>query len=1604
MKKCLSLLLAAVMTLLCCSAFAESTTGRGDLVVRSESLSAYVDGDGNLWIPGNSQPVNKTKADAIVSIDAYRLIFFSVDDGGKRALLSLDLSTFAEQTLAQDVWAACMGDDDHLFYIPANDRTQLCDVNLENNQTTTAYTAVEQLDRLYLSAEGLVATYVESAGAILRSNVTGAFQTFSGSIPTDSTLADGDQLYLANGSDLYLFRSTSFAADIIDTNVYDYATLGGRIYYIANTGSAVRLKSYDPETMEWKVLGTPDISLAGQLTASESRLFTLGSDSVVYTVDVTTGELTPFATIQANNIPDGWQVDSYSIEAMSGQLNVYAKISEKTDSPSFSFMEFTSDVSDGDRFVLVSTTALEGETKAWDLLQPAPTTQSLTTLRRGQRGEAVRTMQQPLYDLGYYDYRVDGIFGSRTERAIRLLQDDLGRAVNGVADPELQQIILSGTLSKYDPYRAVYRGDRSLRVQMMQSRLRELGYLSDSADGIFGSRTQAAVQLFQRENGFSVEEYATRDTLAALYSDSASPCSSYIDLRKGDSGARVRELNQRLKDLYYLDVRVGDTYTDDTVRAVKKFQSQAGLSITGQATVTVLQRLFSDSAPEYRGYTVLRRGDENSRVERLQRRLKELDYFTANVTGYFGRNTQAAVKLFQQRAGLRPTGVADVNTQKLLYSPDAPKYVKPTIIGTPALTIDCYEKKDGDVYCLTDRCSETGYVTFGWMAEGDVKKYNVTITDDTGAKRLDEDTQLTLTGVSIDALTLNRTYTLTVTAYPEDGDEAHITSASIQFRRIETPVEPDPIGTITEVSASVEPVTRTENNVLYVRAGEITFRWYAIGDVASYAVEIRDSNNNLCLSANTTDEQAVVQSNVMKQGEVYTLYVHAIPTNGTLDNAVTASCAFALEDQPQPLPTVVAPTLTTDLTAEADGSYVVDATAAFQWSAVENAEQYYIEIRDASNALCGSETTTATGYVVNAASLSRGANYTLYVTAIPTGGSVADGATATVAFRVREDQTITQLDAPVLSIQGLQPAADGIVYADDSSLVVQWTAVDGAAAYNFVVRDANQMVVAEATVPDLSLTYNASALVRGAVYTLSVTAVPQDEAHAQGTPATLPLILKVPATAEDAIVTEPSEPTVEEPVEAPTEEPVEQPTEAPAEPTEAPAEQPTEAPVEQPTEAPVEQPTEAPVVSAPTLGIETIVETVDDVAYVNGGVIHLTWSTDTADCAYQLSIYDADGNLCAQTSTTDTSVNLDGSKLADGMIYTFEVVAYANGSDVSTGTAATLRFAKYAVAPTEAPVEQPTEAPAEEPVVEEPTEAPAEQPVEDPAEQPTEAPVEEPPEAPAEQPTEAPVVSAPTLSIETIVETVDDVAYVDGGAISLSWSTDTPGCAYQVSIYDADGNLCAQTNTTDTSINLDGSKLADGMIYTFEVIAYANGSDVSTGTAATLRFAKYAVAPTEAPVEQPTEAPAEEPVVEEPTEAPAEQPVVEEPTEAPAEQPVEQPTEAPAEEPVEEPTEAPVAPTEILPIDGTMPDRIAEMQQRLVDLGWLLPDAYTQGMLDEVTVQAVMDFQNYCISVLAQPLIPMDQANVDHPDNPIVDADTLKLLMDVQNDIIKPAE
>ena len=610
-------------------------------VTTSGAIAAYTDGNGHIFLPGNAEAINHEIVDTLVGIDAYRVLFLSPNTfTGEKDLYMIGLEDFQEKLVAQGVHAACQADEDAAYYVGTADRTQLMRVDLETLAAESVYTANEPIDRLYLSAEGLVFELVDQAGTEVYVRETDRFETYTGSIPRSGALTEDFELCLNDDSELYLKNISSYNMDFIDADVKAYACLDGGVYYLTHTGSAIRLKYYDPEAMTWRVVLTPDINVEGQLAATAERLFLLSVDGDIYELDAEQGTLNlykRYSDLSGYDLPEGYTVTGLRIFGMSGQLNVYAVLEEESAKPDFSFIEFESESSAAEPILrLLESNPIDGEDTAWDLLKPAP---QYTPLSRGSRGDAVRAIQQPLYDLGYYDYYVDGIFGPRTQNAVKLLQSDLGREVNGVADADLQRIILSGKLSAYDPYLPQARGNRGLRVQIMQEELRDLGYLADAADGIFGPRTQKAVQLFQSENGLLTSESATRETLQRLYSDTANRCSSYIDLYPGDTGYRVRELNNRLKELYYLETSVGSTYTAETTSAVRMFQRTAGLAETGEATQAVQRELFAEDAPEAPGYIVLRRGDENDRVRKLQQRLKDLNYYTGSVTGYYGKST-----------------------------------------------------------------------------------------------------------------------------------------------------------------------------------------------------------------------------------------------------------------------------------------------------------------------------------------------------------------------------------------------------------------------------------------------------------------------------------------------------------------------------------------------------------------------------------------------------------------------------------------------------------------------------------------------------------------------------------------------------------------------------------------------------------------------------------------------------------------------------------------------------------------------------------------------------------------------------------------------------
>jgi len=117
---------------------------------------------------------------------------------------------------------------------------------------------------------------------------------------------------------------------------------------------------------------------------------------------------------------------------------------------------------------------------------------------------------------------VDGIFGPRTEVAVRALQADLGVIVDGVVGDETRSAIAAVApilehVSVLEPDgRLLYFGAAGSDVAHLQSLLSLAGHEAGTADGSFGSRTRAAVRALQEAAGLTPDGVVGRNTRAAL--------------------------------------------------------------------------------------------------------------------------------------------------------------------------------------------------------------------------------------------------------------------------------------------------------------------------------------------------------------------------------------------------------------------------------------------------------------------------------------------------------------------------------------------------------------------------------------------------------------------------------------------------------------------------------------------------------------------------------------------------------------------------------------------------------------------------------------------------------------------------------------------------------------------------------------------------------------------------------------------------------------------------------------------------------------------------------------------------------------------------------
>ena len=140
----------------------------------------------------------------------------------------------------------------------------------------------------------------------------------------------------------------------------------------------------------------------------------------------------------------------------------------------------------------------------------APVVPDMPMVYWGCTGDAVKTLQDKLNALGYNSGSVDGIFGAKTYAAVTAFQKANNLGVDGIVG-KLTWAKLYG-VSPAMPVETtvvgrpmVSYGSRGDAVRKLQELLNALGYDCGSVDGIFGSKTKAAVLAFQKANGLAAD-------------------------------------------------------------------------------------------------------------------------------------------------------------------------------------------------------------------------------------------------------------------------------------------------------------------------------------------------------------------------------------------------------------------------------------------------------------------------------------------------------------------------------------------------------------------------------------------------------------------------------------------------------------------------------------------------------------------------------------------------------------------------------------------------------------------------------------------------------------------------------------------------------------------------------------------------------------------------------------------------------------------------------------------------------------------------------------------------------------------------------------------
>ncbi len=238
----------------------------------------------------------------------------------------------------------------------------------------------------------------------------------------------------------------------------------------------------------------------------------------------------------------------------------------------------------------------------------------VASARDGRLSNAeLHEVQDTLTVLGFDTGGIDGLLGPGTRGAIRDFQRRHRLAVTGIPDDNTRAVL-----------------GREL-LKAIQTELDALGFDPGPADGLRGTRTTQAVRAFQQQLNAEGSGQINANLLRQLRQTRAQQ-------QQRNEPADIRSLQASLTVLGFQPGGVDGQLGPTTRAAIRAFQQQHGLAADGQANAALLVRV------------------EAERVRFIQQRLKALGFEPGSIDGQPGAMTRAAIRAFEQRQGIDPTG------------------------------------------------------------------------------------------------------------------------------------------------------------------------------------------------------------------------------------------------------------------------------------------------------------------------------------------------------------------------------------------------------------------------------------------------------------------------------------------------------------------------------------------------------------------------------------------------------------------------------------------------------------------------------------------------------------------------------------------------------------------------------------------------------------------------------------------------------------------------------------------------------------------------------------------------------------------------------------